>query len=132
MMRQNRSIAGFTLIELIMTIVVVGVLSIPLSLFIIQHTDSVFQSAHLSIARQLARCEIERVNNLDYANINSINFLDYDGYHYDVTRTVSYAFGDAASQESLKKITVEIFKSGSSEVLVKLVTYIAKNISYGL
>jgi hypothetical protein len=45
---------------------------------------------------------------------------------------MTYAYGTALTPESVKKIVVEVKKSGSAAVLVNLVTYIAKNISYGI
>ena len=128
---QNTS-KGFTLIEIIITIIVVTIVAIPLSLLVSQHVRSVFQSESLSVARQLARLEMEQVNNTVYPAIISANFPNYKGYNYDVDRTVTYADGSAGSAESLKKIIVKVTRSGEGEVLVDLVTYVAKNISYGL
>lgn len=124
--------AGFTLIELVMTIVVMGIVAVPLSLLISQHVESVFISEDSTMARQFARLEIERVNNLPYANIVSATISQYKGYDYDVSRSVTFAQGTNVSQESLKKINVSVVKSGASDVLTSLVTYIAKNINYGL
>ena len=130
--RLNHKKRGFTLIELIMTIVVAAIVAVPLSLLLSQQIQSVFQSEDLTIMRQLARFEIEKVSNMNYANISSDSFSNYEGYNYDLIRTVIYAQGTAENPESLKEITVEVSKSGSTEVLTSLVTYIAKNVSYGL
>jgi prepilin-type N-terminal cleavage/methylation domain-containing protein len=124
--------AGFTLVELIMAIVVVGIVSVPLSLLLSQHIESTFQSEDLTIATNLARFEMEKVNNLAYASIVNATFSNYEGYGYDLTRTFAYAQGSGLSTESLKKVTVQVRKSGSAAVLVSLISYIAKNISYGL
>lgn len=124
--------AGLTLVELIMTIVVVGIVAVPISLFISRNTESVFYCEDLTIALNLAKFEMERVNNLTYANIISDSFPNYQGYNYNVTRSVTYVQGSGATPESLKKITVSVTKTGSASVLVSLVTYIAKNVSYGL
>lgn len=123
---------AFTLIELIMTTIVVGIIAIPLSLLISQHLESVFQSQDYSAARNLARLEMEKVSNTDYAGISSVSFSNYEGYDYDLARTVSYEQGGAADTENLKKISLTVTKHGKAEVLVRLVTYIAKNVSYGL
>lgn len=125
---------GLTLVELIMTIVVLGIVAIPISLFISRNTESVFYCEDLTIALNLARWEMEKINNTDYGKIAIGTFLspDYPEYNYGVTRIVAYAQGDANSKESLKKITVEVKKTGDMNVLVSLVTYIAKNVSYGL
>jgi prepilin-type N-terminal cleavage/methylation domain-containing protein len=123
---------GFTLIELVMTMVVVGIVSIPLSLLLSQHTQSVFQSADYTAALNLARLEMDKVNNMAYADIVSASFSNYQGYDYDLTRTMDYAQGSALTTQSLKKITVSLTRHGSATELLSLVTYIAKNVSYGL
>lgn len=115
-----------------MTIIVVTVTAIPLSQVVFQHIEGAFDSEKFTIARNLARSEMERVNNLLYANIVNANFPNYDGYNYDITRTVSYAAGRASSAESLKKIVIAVNKSGDPQVLESLVTFIAKNVGYGI
>ena len=123
---------GFTLVELIMTIAIVGVVAIPTSLFLAQHLQSSFQSKDMTMAVELARLEMEKVKNLDYTNIISANYSQYQGYSYDVTRTVTFAQGDEASPESLKQIKVEVTKAGGVDVLISIVTYLSKNIGYGV
>jgi len=56
---------GFTLIELIMTIVLVGIVSIPLSLLIAQHITSAAYSKDTTLAFNLARWDMEQVNYRD-------------------------------------------------------------------
>ena len=123
---------GFTLIELLMTIVVMGIIAVPLSLLISGHMESVFISEDNIQARQFARFELEKVNNIPYANIVTTTTSQYEGYNYTVYRVVSFDRGNSGSSESLKKITVNVTKTGSTDPLISLVTYIAKNIAYGL
>lgn len=130
--RLRRKREGFTLIELVMTIVVVAIISIPLSLLVIQHIESVVQSKDYTMAMNLARWEMEIVNNTGYASISTANFPNYKGYPYDLTRTVTFAAGSGASAESLKQITVTVRRSGSATDLVKFITYIARNVIYAL
>ena len=123
---------GFTLVELIMTIVVVGIISIPLSLLVSQHINSIAQSEDYGMAINLARFEMENVKNLNYANIVSGSFPNYQGYSFDITRTVSFVQGNGASAESLKLVQVDVNRSGSAAILFTLKTYIARNVIYGL
>lgn len=132
LMPRLRRNSGFTLIELIMTIIVLAIIAIPLSLLLSQHISSVFAAEDYAAAVNLGRFEMEKVNNLAYTNIISANFPNYEGYNYDVTRTVSFAQGNAASAESLRSIRVDVRRSGSATVLLSLNTYIARNVNYGL
>ena len=123
---------GFTLIELVMTMIIVSIVSIPLSLLIGAHIESVFLSERDVMAENLACHEMEKVNNMTYANIATASFSNYEGYAYDLTRTVTYVQGDGASVESLKKIQVEVKKAGETNVIARSVTYLAKNVAYGI
>ena len=127
---KNKS-KGFTLFELVLTIVVVGIASIPLSLMLSQQAQSIVQSGDHTAALHVARLEMEKVMNINYAAITSASFSNYQGFSYDVVRTVSYVQGSDITAESLKKIVVDVKKVGSSTVLESLVTYIAKNVKYG-
>jgi prepilin-type N-terminal cleavage/methylation domain-containing protein len=126
------TVKGFSLIELIMTIVVVSIVAIPLSLLISQHVESAIQSEDYAMAVNLARFEMEKVNNMNYTSIVDASFSNYQGYNYDVTRTVTYAQGNGSSTESLKQIEVTVRKSATGSDMVRLVTYIAKNVNYGI
>ncbi len=129
---KSRPDSGFSLIELIMTIVVMSIVSVPLSLLIGAHLESVFVSEDEAMAQNLARFEMEKVNNMNYANVTSANSSNYQGYQYDLARTVTYVQGNGASAESLKKITVDVTKSNGTKVIAGLTTYLAKNVAYGI
>ncbi|MDD5505639.1 MAG: type II secretion system protein [Candidatus Omnitrophica bacterium] len=126
----RRKLKGFTLIELIMAIVVVGIIALPISITLSRHVQSVFQSQDMTMANNLARFDLEQVNNTGYDDISSANISGYQGYDYDLTRTVSLINSWFFGLESTKKITVQVSKSGSAAVLVKLVTYISRNVRY--
>jgi len=115
-----------------MTVVVIGIIAVPLALLINQQIKSVFVSQDLTVARNLARFEMEKINNIPYADIVSADFSNYQGYGYNVVRAVSYVEGNDTSPESLKKITVSVVKSDNAQILAVLITYLAKNVSYGL
>jgi len=126
----RRKLKGFTLIELIMTIVVVGIAAIPISITLGKQVQSVFQSQDITMAINLARFDLAQMNNTAYTSIAAANISPYQGYSYSLARTVSYINGTSSSTESTKKITVQITKSGSATVLVKLNTYISRNMRY--
>ena len=124
-----------------MTMIIVSIISIPLSLLVGAHVKSVFKSEEDAVAWNLARWDMDRVNKMIAsasptsaydASVVSAGFSNYQGYNYDVTRTVTYAQGSGATTERLKKIQVDVKKSGQTEVIASLVTYLARNVAYGL
>jgi prepilin-type N-terminal cleavage/methylation domain-containing protein len=127
--RKKRS---FTLIELIMTIVVVGIIALPISITLAKHVQSVAVSQDYTTALNLARLDMEQVLNTAYASISSASFSNYQGYAYNLSRTVTYAQGSSGTTESLKLVSISVTRSDSATVLVNLKTYIAKNITLGL
>jgi type II secretory pathway pseudopilin PulG len=131
LMRHDRLRQSFTLIELVITIVVVAIIALPLAVMLAQQAESTVRSQDFSTALNLARLEIEKVNNLAYTAITSDSVSDYEGYPFDLTRTVVYVAGSDAAAESLKQITVRVSKAGNATPLASLVTYIARNVNYG-
>jgi prepilin-type N-terminal cleavage/methylation domain-containing protein len=129
--RDSRKGGGFTLIELIMTMVVVGIASVPLALLIRQHIEAAQSCGQASSAMNLARLEIENVNAMDFAAIATASNLGFRGYPYDVVRTVAYVYGSDATPEGLKKVTVEVRAAGQKAPLIGLVTYVVRNVAYG-
>ena len=126
---RNRS---STLVELIMTIVVVGIVALPISVTLAKHVQSVFVSQDYTSALNLARFEMDKMLNTAYLGITSQAFSNYQGYAYDLTTTVTYAFGTALTAESVKLVSISVTKAGSATGLVTLKTYITKNVIWGL
>ncbi len=120
---------AFTLIELIMTIVVVGIIAIPVSVILSKQIQSVFVSQDYTVALNLARFEMEKVLNTAYASISSASFSNYQGYAYDLATQVDET---VAGSEAYKLITISVTKAGSAIVLVTLKNYVAKNVTWGL
>ena len=121
---------GFTLFELVMTIVIVAIIAVPLSITLVQHVESLFKSQDYTMAMTLARYDMERVNNMAYGSIASLSQSNYLGYSYDLTRTVVTQPG--AGGNGIKFITVQIRRSGSATVLASLMTYVVANVNYGI
>lgn len=123
--------SAFTLIELIMTIVVIGIIAIPVSITLSKHIQSVFISQDYTIALNLARFEMETVLNTAYASIavGSSSLPDYQGYtHYDLSKTVTEI---TSGVQGYKFITVSVAKDTGTKT-VTLKTYVVKNITWGL
>ncbi len=115
---------GFTLIELIITIVVTGLIALPLALSLNAQINGAVSSGAYTTALNLARYEMEQVNNTPYANISSATYSNFKGYPYNVTVTVTNVPGNVNPAASLKQITVSVTKTGSATVLASLTTYI--------
>jgi len=115
-----------------MTIVVVGIIAIPLSILLSEHVQAVFKAEDYAVSLNLGRLEMETVQNTPYANVTTTSFSGYKGYGYDLDRTVTYAQGNAGTAESVKLVSINVKKGGTSTVLANLVTYLVKNVSYGL
>ena len=132
LIRRLRPKIGFTLIELLMTIIVLGIVAVPLSLLIFQHVQSTFQSQDHTFALNLARLEMEKVNNMAYANVTvgTFNFANYQGYPFDVTRTVTLIAN--TPPEGLKQVKVDVKKNASATILVSFITYLVASVTYGL
>jgi hypothetical protein len=112
-----------------MTIVVVGIVALPISITLAKHVQSVFLSQDMTMAINLARFDLEQMNNTAYASIAAATFTTYQGYSYYLDRAVSLV-NPLVIGESTKKVTVRVKKSVSSPELVKLVTYISNNVRY--
>jgi hypothetical protein len=117
--------------ELIMTMVVMGLACMPLALLIRGHIDAAQASTRTNAAVHLARLEMETVNALSFGAVTSSQHAKYRGFPYDVYRSVSYVYGNDAAPEALKKVIVEVRPSGEKTPVVSLITYIARNVAYG-
>ncbi|MFH1360209.1 MAG: prepilin-type N-terminal cleavage/methylation domain-containing protein [Candidatus Omnitrophota bacterium] len=122
--------AAFTLIELLITIVVVGIISIPLSVSLFQQVEGTFRSQDYTMAINLARYEMEIVNNMDWDNILSANYLNYLGTSYNLARRVRMITPPGV--EGLKQVSIQVRRAGSADDLAIFITYIARNARYGI
>ncbi len=123
---------GVTLVELVMTMVVLGIVAVPLTLLLYEHVEGTFMSSDQVMAAQLGRREMERLNNAAYDSLLTESQANYEGYDFDVSTTVTYVQGNPSSAESLKQVQIEVTKSGSSEVLASFITYRVKNVQFGV
>ena len=112
-----------------MSMVIIGITAVSLGISIGQLVRSTVVSDQYGMATHLAHFEMEKVQNTGYSSIVSGSIANYEGYNYDLVRTVTYAQGNPSDQENLKQIKVEILKGGSPAVLVALTTYRAKNVN---
>lgn len=121
---------GFTLIEIIMAGVILGIVGLAVSVFVINHIVAVTGRNQYSLAMNLARLEMEKVQNTPYASVATLNTSNYLNYGLYVARTVTVIA--TSGSEQVEQIKVEVKKDASSPSIVTLNTYIVKNVTSGL
>jgi type II secretory pathway pseudopilin PulG len=131
-LRIRQSFWAFTLIEIIITIVLVGLALIPLGIMAVEYMRGIVYSRDLGVAEGLARDELAKVNNLPFTDPTLADGYDnttsnYGGYPYDLRRSVNYVSGNTA----LKQVQIRIYPTGDlNRHLVNTITYVA-NVSFG-
>ncbi len=123
---------SFTLIELIITITLMGIVLIPLGLMSLEFTREIVYSRDIGRAEALAKLEIAKINNLSYADPSLAAGYDnttanYEGYPYDLRRSVT-----AGPVANLKQVQVRVYPAGNTtNFLANAITYIGNNIAFG-
>lgn len=117
--------AGVTLIELIMAMVILAAISIPAASMIGAQIQGMMTSADLTAAGNLARREMERLNNIPYASVATGGSTIGS---YDVNWAVATVAGGGGAQR--KDITLTAQRTGSAAPLVTLYSSIAQNVTY--
>ena len=140
----RRARCGLTLIELVLTISLVGIIGIPTGLLLGEHIRAAMTTRDSTLATQLARYQVEQLDSLvingigDFFALTNASFPNYLGYPYDVTRTVT-CLTDPLSNcssvdptiQAMKKIEVSVTRSNSTERLARLITYRTKHVLFG-
>ncbi len=139
---------GLTLVELVITISLAAIISIPVGLLLSEHLSGVMRSRDVTVAMNLARYEVERLESLNNfchtdLTVNSpagTTINPYQGYPYGLTRIVWCQTGDCTSNcasppsnaaNGVKRIEIRVTKSGSTAILASLVTYRTKFVLFG-
>jgi len=123
---------GLTLIELIMTIVLIGVLMLPLGLMCNEYIRGVVYAGDLTVGESLAMTEMAKINNLSYSDATLADEYDnttsnYEGSGLDLNRQVDIVAG---TSNNLKKVVVTVYKRDTTTEAVKLVSYVT-DVAYG-
>jgi len=124
--------SGFTLIELIMTMILIGVIMVPLGLMCNEYIHSIIFSRDAGVAEALAKLEMAKINNLSYSDATLVDGYDntasnYEGYNIDLRREIDYVAG---SSNNLKKAVLTLYEGGTSSELAQVASYIA-DVSFG-
>ncbi len=124
---------GFVLIELIITITLMGIIMVPLGIMSMEFMRGIVYSRDSGVVDGLAKVEMAKINNLVFGDTTLADGYDntatnYEGYPYDLRRIVNFANPPA---NTLKKVQVRIYPSGNIITpLLNTITYRA-DVSYG-
>ena len=132
---------GLTLVELVVTIALAGIIGIPTGLLVSEQLRLAIGSQDSNVAMQLGRTEMERLDSLNdfFAqpdlDVGTTTLLDYQGYPYTLTRVVSCQAGDCIDSgiqvQGIKRIEIRVTRSGSTEPLARLISYRTKHVQFG-
>jgi prepilin-type N-terminal cleavage/methylation domain-containing protein len=140
---------GLTLIELVVTISLAGIIGIPVGILLSEHISGSLRARDYTVAMSLARREMETLdsfNNFCHASLNIIPggtlFDPYQGTSYALRRTVVCQAGGsnctsacdptpATTDNAVKRIMIVVTKSGLTEPLASVVTYRTKYVRFG-
>ena len=116
---------GVTLIELIMAMVILAAVGIPMGAMIGAQIKGMMTSTDLTAAGNLARREMEILNNTAYASVvtgsSTIN-------SYSLNWTVATVSGSNGAER--KDITLTVSRAATSSIVVTLYSSIAKGVIY--
>ena len=138
---------GLTLIELVITISLAGILGIPVGVLLSEQLGAAIHARDASVAMNLARAELERLESFnDFCHpetaltASSGVVVAFPAYpSYVVTRIVSCQTGDCTStcgtpsnaNNGIKRVEIRVTKTGSTAPLASLITYRTKFVLYG-
>jgi len=129
----SKLVQGFTLIELVITLILAAIIVIPFTTFVVETIRGAVLSGDMVVAINLARLDLEKTNNMKYEDIGNIDDNNYEGYNnYHLRRTVTYIEGSAMAP-GVKEIKVKVLivrKNGEYLTEELLTTAITHRTSY--
>lgn len=143
---------GLTLVELVITIILTAIVGIPVGILLAEHLTGALRARDYTVAMNLARHELERLdslNNFCHADLDltpGVPAPTPDSV-YLITRIVSCqtpmsncacscsgACGTGTptnARNDIKRVEIEVTKSGSGERVATLVSYRTKYVLFG-
>ena len=117
---------GVTLVELIMAMVLLAIVSLPMASMIGAQLKGMIASTDFTVAGNLARREMERLNNIPYASVTGPGSSVIGSY--TVNWTVATVTGGGGAER--KDITLTARRTGTTDISVTLYGSITKNVTY--
>lgn len=117
--RPKKSGQGFTLIELIITTVIMAIIMIIVALMIIEYFKASEQASSLCFSAQLAKREAAIIDALDFSDPTLVNgytslISNYAGSRFDLRRTIAPGTRTPYGSIYLRPIKIELYPNGSS------------------
>lgn len=120
---------GFTLFEVITTIVIAAIVMIPIAFVLIEYVRSTVYAETLTQTADLTGLEMATISNIDYGSLASQTFSNYAGAGFDLQRVVSYVSG---TSNRLKSAAVKLFPHLGASPVSDMMTYeIGMDIGFG-
>jgi len=135
-MKVTRS-RGLTLVELVITISLSAILGIPAGILLSEHLNAALRARDAAVAMSLARAEMERLDSLnDFFAIASQAAAPVPGFPaYTRSVTVACLLGNCVNtgtgSQGVKRMTIVVTKTGSTDPFATLVTYRTKHVFFG-
>jgi hypothetical protein len=131
---------GLTLVELVVTIGLLGIIGIPTGLLVGEQLIGSVRAKDSTVAMQLGRAHLERLDSLDdffhpELSVGARTVTPSGFPAYAVTTSVTCASGNCTSgsltSQGIKRIQVTVTKSGSPDPLARLITSRTKHVAFG-
>lgn len=126
---------GFTLIELIISIVVIALVVTSLAMVYRQIIKALTYNTELNKANQLQQLIISQANNFHYENPDimapqELSATNYLNTGFDINIQISYIVGDDTSLYSAKTFRLRVFKTGESQAITDTTFYRLRKLKY--
>ena len=120
---------GFTLIEIIISVVLVGIIMIPVSIMVMEFVRSSVYIETMAVSSNLATREMSIVDTISFDSLTNASYTNYAGYAYDLDRIVDTV------NHRIKKILVKIFslpRMAQQNPFLELNTYaLVRGVTFG-
>ena len=133
-MSHNRK--AFTLIEMVITIVLLGIVMIPIAMVCMSYSRASVDAGSAALAKDLTSCLIEKINSRDFGfftlmcPVGEGTWPSYEHYNYDIfEQTLSSPLEDSAGNDVFYKITTNLRHHGSLANIGGLESGILKYVS---
>ena len=128
----HKTKSGFTLIELILVILVLGICIAPIAILFYNVTVKYSKSEVIQIATVLAEDKMERVRSLRFSSVTDESGVftgDFSNYAYEViVERIPTSLADDPGENEYKQVEVKVTNQGIEGVSLKSIVTIKQNV----